>query len=225
MFQKPFPVWDLDYTTTFNTRFNPIPLIDDYNPTYINPDYGRDPYWDTATYHQDLQFQHVLDDIDIYQQTVHENLPITHKKKPIALIVLKNWQINDGTTHPLFPNPLGTENTGTNAEPTPQSLLDEKQCQNVLINKEGEPDCIPLFTNFNLKCNKRMLNFPVDFGELTIDGLIDTGALFSAIPEMDLRKIRDSPQSVIREGPPPNFQIMVANGPLESPKSTMELKL
>ena len=42
---------------------------------------------------------------------------------------------------------------------------------------------------------------------------------------MDLRKIRLlSPQSVIREGPPPNFQIMVANGQLETPKSTIELK-
>ena len=70
-----------------------------------------------------------------------------------------------------------------------------------------------------------MLYFPKDFGELTIDGLIDTGALSSAIPEMDLRLIRLlSPQSVIREGPPPNFQIMVANGQLETPKSTIELK-
>ena len=133
--------------------------------------------------------------------------------------------MNDGTNHPVFPNPLGTENPENSGETTPQSLLDEKQFQNVLITREGEPDCIPLSTNINLKCKKRMLYFPMDFGELTIDGLIDTGALSSAIPEMDLRKIRLlSPQSVIREGPPPNFQIMVANGQLETPKSTIELK-
>ena len=48
----------------------------------------------------------------------------------------------------------------------------------------------------------------MDFGELAIDGLIDTCALFSAIPEMGLRKIRLlSAQLVIREGPPVNFQI------------------
>ena len=58
-----------------------------------------------------------------------------------------------------------------------------------------------------------MLYFLMNFGELTIDGLIDTGALSSAIPELDLREIRLlSPQSVIREGPAPNFQIMVATG-------------
>ena len=65
----------------------------------------------------------------------------------------------------------------------------------------------------------------MDFGELTIDGLIEIGALSSAIPEMDLRKILLlSSQPVIREGPRPNFQIMVANGQLETPKSTIELK-
>ena len=35
-----------------------------------------------------------------------------------------------------------------------------------------------------------MLYFPMDFTELNIKGLIDTGALSSAIPEADLRKIR-----------------------------------
>ena len=133
--------------------------------------------------------------------------------------------MNDGTNHPVFPNPLGTENLEHSAESIPESLLDEKQLQNVLITKDGEPDCIPLSTNINIKCKKRMLHFPMDFRELTIDGFIDTGALSSAIPEMDLRKIRLlSPQSVIREGPPPNFQIMVANGQLETLKSTIELK-
>ena len=224
LFQKPIPVWDPDYTTTFTTRFRPIPLIDDYNPTFIDPDYGRAPYWDTEIYNQDLlQFQYVLDDIEHYNKTVHENPQITHNKKTRALV--KNWQMNDGTNHPVFPNPLGTENPENTAESIPQSLLDEKQFQNVLITKDGEPDCIPLSTNINLKCKKRMLYFPMDFGELTIDGLIDTGALSSATPEMDLQKIRLlSPRSVIREGPPPNFQIMVANGQLETPKSTIELK-
>ena len=214
----------LIYTTTFTTRFRPIPFVDDYNPTNIVEDYGRDPYWDTELYKQDLlQFQYVLGDIDHYNKTVHENPPITHNKKTRALI--ENWHMNDGTNHRVFPNPLGSENTENTAESIPQSLLDEKPFQIVLITKYGEPDCIPLSTNINLKRKKRMLCFPMDFGELTIDGLIDTGALSSAIPEMDFRIIRLlSPQSVIWEGQHPNFQIMVANGQLETPKNTIELK-
>ena len=53
----------------------------------------------------------------------------------------------------------------------------------------------------------------MEFGELTLDGLVDTGALSSAIPEADLCNIRLlAPQSIITESPAPNFQIMAANG-------------
>ena len=70
-----------------------------------------------------------------------------------------------------------------------------------------------------------MLYFSVDFGGLTIDGLIDTGAISSAIPEADLRRIHLlAPQSIVKEGPDPKFQILVANGQLETLKSTVQLK-
>ena len=70
-----------------------------------------------------------------------------------------------------------------------------------------------------------MLYFPMDFGELNIDGLIDTGDLSSAIPEADLRKIRLlAPHTISNESPPPEFQIMVANGQLEAPIATVELQ-
>ena len=70
-----------------------------------------------------------------------------------------------------------------------------------------------------------MLHFPMDFGELNIDGLKDTGALSRAIPETDLRKIRLlALHRILNEGPPPEFQIMVANGQLEAPIATVELQ-
>ena len=100
----------------------------------------------------------------------------------------------------------------------------EARFTNTLVTRQGEPDYVPLTTNLGLKYKRRMLYFPMDFGELTLDGLVDTGALSSAIPEADLRKIRIlDPQSIVKEGPAPNFQIMVANGQLETPKSTVEL--
>ena len=70
-----------------------------------------------------------------------------------------------------------------------------------------------------------MLYFPMDFGELNIDGLIDTGALSGVIPEADLRKIRLlAPYTILNEGPPPEFQIMVANRQLEAPIATVEFQ-
>ena len=79
LYQKPYPAWDPDYTTTFATRFRLTPLIDDYNPTYIDPDNGRDPYWETEMYNQELlHFQYVQEDIENNNTTFHENPPITH---------------------------------------------------------------------------------------------------------------------------------------------------
>ena len=70
-----------------------------------------------------------------------------------------------------------------------------------------------------------MLYFPKDFGELTIDGLFDAGSLFSAIPETDLRKNGLlALQSFGKQGTAPIFEIIVANGPLETLKSIVELK-
>ena len=70
-----------------------------------------------------------------------------------------------------------------------------------------------------------MYYMPMDFEKLTLDGLIDTGALTSAISEQDLNKIKLLANEAIKEtGPPPNFQIMVANGQLEVPIGTVLLE-
>ena len=71
---------------------------------------------------------------------------------------------------------------------------------------------------------KEVALFP-DFGELTIDSLIDTGALTGAISEADLRKIRLlAPQATFDEGLPPDFQSMVPSGRSKTPSATTELQ-
>ena len=53
-----------------------------------------------------------------------------------------------------------------------------------------------------------MYYFPMDFEKLTLDGLIDTGALTSAISEQDLSKIKLlAPEAITDPGTAPNFQI------------------
>ena len=48
---------------------------------------------------------------------------------------------------------------------------------------------------------------------------------FRPLPEPDLRKIRLlAPHTILNEGPPPDFQIMVANGQLEASIATVELQ-
>ena len=56
---KPLPFYECDYTKDFNTPFRPLPLIEDYDPHYYDPEYRRDPYWDDELYDQfSLEFLH-----------------------------------------------------------------------------------------------------------------------------------------------------------------------
>ena len=76
-----------------------------------------------------------------------------------------------------------------------------------------------------LKNKRKKLHFETDFGELGIDGLIDTVVSSSTITEADLRLIRLlAPHIILGEGPPLELQIMVAKGQLEAPIATLELK-
>ena len=118
-----------------------------------------------------------------------------------------------------------------NFRPRPQNQLKQTEVidNQILPQHQVTPDgltmFLPLSTNLPLKNRRKMLYFPMDLGELIIDGLIDTGALSSAIPEADLRKIRLlAPHTILNEGPPPEFQIMVANGQLEAPIATVEMQ-
>ena len=197
------------------TQFRPLQTIEDYNPQYYDPEYGKDPYWDDELYDKsNLQFR-----TEDYPPTDDEDDPaIPDNTLSRALIDL--WQ-------PNFEATIAEEDATHLQEDhkASSSLFDETAFLLLLVAKEGEPSYVPLSTNLGLKFKRRMLYFPMDFGELTLDGLIDTGAHSSAIPEADLRKIRLlAPQSIVKEGPAPSFQIMVANGDLETPKSTVELK-
>ena len=197
------------------TQFRPLQTIEDFNPQYYDPEYGKDPYWDDELYDKsNLQFR-----TEDFPRTDDEDDPaIPDNTLFRALIDL--WQPNFEATI--------SEVDATHRQEdhkAPNSLLDETAFLHLLVAKEGDPPYVPLSTNLGLKFKRRMLYFTMDFGELTIDGLFDTGAHSSAIPEADLRKIRLlAPQSIVKEGPAPSFQIMVANGDLETPKSTVELE-
>ena len=206
------------------TTIRLLHLIDDYNPYYSDPTYGFDPYWDANCYNQ----HHLYFYRNFNKPSHYLELDSYETDQALNTVLMKArvdpWQHN---------TPPGCQMTHTEHDHEfhpvgPQVALATAVAArflNTLITRTGEPDYVPRTTNLGLKYKRRMLYFPMDFGELTLDGLVDTGALSSAIPEADLRKIRLlAPQSIVKEGPAPNFQIMVANGQLETPKSTVELK-
>ena len=123
--------------------------------------------------------------------------------------VIDLWTVN-----PQLPD----TSTLPNFRPGPQNqqrqiaVIDDQILPQLQVTPDGLTRFLPLSTNLPLKNKRKMLYFPMDFGELIIDGLIDTGALPSAISEADLRKFRLlAPHTILNEGPPPEFQIMLAN--------------
>ena len=106
-----------------------------------------------------------------------------------------------------------------------QPLLNEDLTEHIQFDKERNLSYLPISTSLTLKRKRHMYYIPMDFEKLTLDGLIDTGALTSAISEQGLNKIKLLANEAIKEtGPPPIFQIMVAIGQLEVPIGTVLLE-
>ena len=130
-------------------------------------------------------------------------------------------------------SPRLTENSPENHHPSTfscneqkQPLLDEDITNHIQFDQERNLSYLPMSTSLTLKRKRHLYYMPMDFEKLTLDGLIDTGALTSAISEQDLNKIKLIANEAIKDtGPPPNFQIMVANGQLEVPIGTVLLEI
>ena len=183
------------------TTIRLIPLIEDYKTNYFDSDYGFDPYWDAICYNQ-----HHLYFYRNFNKPSHNIEPDSYEiDQALNMVLVKArvdpWQHTTQQTRQM----AHTEPDDEFHRVGPQVSLDTAVAArfvNTLITRTGEPDYVPLTTILGLKYKRRKLYFPMDFSELTLDSLVDTGALSSAIPEADLRKIRLlAPQSIVKEGP------------------------
>ena len=75
----------------------------------------------------------------------------------------------------------GLAKTLFNASPGKQPLLDNDVFNHLTTDEGNNIMYLNLSTNLTLKKKRHMYYFPMDFEKLTLDGLIDTGALTSAI--------------------------------------------
>ena len=149
-------------------------------------------------------------------------ITIAHVSEALLYALIDLWTVNPH---------LADTSALPNFRPRPQNqqrqiaVIDNKILPQLQVTPDGLTRFLPLSTNLPLKNKRKLLHFPMDFGELNFDGLINTGALSSAIPEADLLKIQSlAPNTILNEGPSPEFQIMVANGQLEAPIATVELQ-
>ena len=101
------------------------------------------------------------------------------------------------------------------------TLIDDELLNRFTIDKETDTSVLLLSTNLTLRSERLMYYFPIDFEKLTLDGLIDTGAPTSAISEQVLKIKLLALEAISDTVPAPNFQIIVANGQLETPTGTV----
>ena len=219
---KTLPTYEYDYTDNFDTHFRPLPEVVAYDPYFRDPQYGFDPYWDEEIYDQDkLEYKDTYNKPNIQIES-DDLITDAHVSEALRYAVIDLWTVN-----PQLPDTSSLPNF----RPRPQNhqrqiaVIDDQILPQLQVTPDGLTRFRPLSKSLPLKNKRKMLYFPMDFGKLNIDGLIDTGALSSAIPEANLRKIRLlAPHTILNEGPPPEFQIMVANGQLEAPIATAELQ-
>ena len=115
-----------------------------------------------------------------------------------------------------------TEDTTTSHLTTVTPLVEE----GLVRDEQTNEVYLTLTSTIVLKRKQEMLYVPLDFeNNLTVDALVDSRALVSAIAQDDLDTIKQkAPNNILKVDDPPNFQIQVANGKLEIPLSTATLK-
>ena len=221
LIHKTLPTYEYDYTDNFETQFRPFSEVVAYDTFIVDSQYGLKPYWEEDLYDQDkLEYK------DTYnkpkKQIESDDLNTdAHVSDALRYALIDLWTVNphlrDSSALPNFQ--LRPQNQQGQI-----AVIDDQILPQLQVTPDGLTRFLPLSTKLPLKNKRKFFYFPLDFGELNIDGLIDTGAVSSAFPEADLRKIRLlAPHTILNEGPPPEFQIMVANGQLEAPIATVEL--
>ena len=84
---------------------------------------------------------------------------------------------------------------------------------------------IPLHSTIVLKNRRRMLYLPLEFGELTMDGLVDSGAFINAMSWSNYNAIKMNSNNCVRKKyPQPPLKIECANAQLEQPIATVDIQ-
>ena len=134
---------------------------------------------------------------------------------------------NDNPKTHNSPREVQTPNNETHKPDQDEDWIHtNKQLNEIAItDPETSEKCKPIFSAIHLKKKRKMLFAPMDFNNLSVDALVDSGALVNCLPESELQKIKSvSPDNILKEIDPPAFKLQVANGDIETPTKTVQLQ-
>ena len=152
--QKTLPTYEYDYTDNFDTHFRPCPEVVAYDPYFVDPQYGFDPYWDEEIYDQDK-----LEYNDTYNkpndQIESDNL-ITdaHVSDALRHTVIDLWTVN-----PQLPDtsPIPNFRLRPQNQQRQIAVIDDQILSQLQVAPDGITRFLPLSTNLPLKNKRKML--------------------------------------------------------------------
>ena len=152
------------------------------------------------------------------------NVPTSLSSRQTGNEVEDPRPLNPATTNTQSGSPTGVAND-TPPQDEPQSYPLAQIAEYLTRDPITKEECIPIFSAISLKKKKKMLFAPMDFQDLTLDALIDSGALVNCISETDYNKfLQMSPKDIVKELEPPPFKLQVANGDIETPTKAIILQ-
>ena len=184
-------------TTNTSTTTPDNPIEDLYDLPLNAPDNYILRQTFEPEYEQETRNQHPTSPYTQETQTEHTNTKSTSTTQT-------DDESMSGLTKTLF-----------SASPGNKILLDNDVFNHLTTDEGNNIMYSNLSTNPTLKKKRHMYYFPMDFEKLTLDGLIDTCGITSAISEADLNKIKLLSNEAIKDtGPAPNFQMKTPPNPL-----------
>ena len=157
------------------------------------------------------------------RQDLHDQSSLSFKHQPLALTV---DQTENAHTEQPTPQPPNGDTNGSNRKPFfPDDFpISPKSIKEYITEKDGNV-CIPLHPTTPLKKRGSKLFLPLECGEITMDGLVDSGPFINAMPWSDYNAIKMNSEScVIKEDPEQPFKIECANAQLEQPIATADIQ-
>ena len=127
-----------------------LPLIDNYNPYYPDPDFGFDPYCDIQIYNQ--HHLHFYKNFTKNCADIEPDRPQTDQlmSTKLSLASVDPWQNGRIITHPPIQEEI-TEELPHNGPLVTLTATVEERFVNTLISRNGERNYVPLTTNLGLK--------------------------------------------------------------------------
>ena len=155
--------------------------------------------------------------------SIYDQSTLSFKQQHIAAPPDQNT--NDYDEQPLS-QPSEEDTHGSTKTPVfpdefPASLNSIKE---YIAEKDGDT-YIPLHSFIILKKRRGMLYLQLEFGEITMDGLVDSWAFINAMSWSNYNAIKtNSDNCIIKEYPQPPFKIEWANAQLEQPIATADIQ-